>query len=59
MTDLHETDDPKYTAQIDTVGWIFVAFAPVITAIAAIVAYHGSAPMIANSPVSHAAGSPG
>ena len=25
MTDLHETNDPKYTAQIDTVGWIFVA----------------------------------
>jgi hypothetical protein len=27
MTDLHETNDLKYTAQIDTVGWIFVAFA--------------------------------
>jgi hypothetical protein len=59
MTDLHETDDPKYTAQIDTVGWIFVAFALVITVIAAMVAYHGREPMIANSPVSHAAGSPG
>jgi hypothetical protein len=32
MTDLHETSDPKYTAQIDTVGWIFIAFAVVITA---------------------------
>jgi hypothetical protein len=26
MTDLHESSDPKYTAQIDTVGWIFVVF---------------------------------
>jgi hypothetical protein len=49
----------KYTAQIDTVGWIFIAFAVVITAIAAILAYHGSETMIANSPVSHVAGSPG
>jgi hypothetical protein len=38
MTDLHETSDPKYTAQIDTVGWIFVAFAVAITVIAAVVA---------------------
>jgi hypothetical protein len=51
-SDLHETSDPKYTAQIDTVGWIFVAFALVITAIAAIVGYHGSDTMIANSPTS-------
>jgi len=59
MTDLHETRDPKYTAQIDTVGWIFIVFAVVITAIAAIVVYHGNEPMIANSPVSHVVGSPG
>ena len=59
MTDLHESNNPKYTAQIDTVGWIFIAFAVVITAIAAILAYHGSETMIANSPVSHVAGSPG
>ena len=36
MTDLHETSNPKYTAQIDTVGWIFFAFAIVITSVAAI-----------------------
>ena len=59
MTDLHETGDPKYMAQIDTVGWIFVAFAIVVTAIAGIVAYHGSETMIAKSPVSHVAGSSG
>ena len=59
MTDLHETDDPQYTAQIDTVGWIFVAFAIAITVMAAVVAYHGSGTMIANTPVQHVAGSPG
>ena len=59
MTDLHETDEPKYTAQIDTVGWIFVAVAVAITVIAAVVAYHGSGRMIANTSVSHVAGSPG
>jgi hypothetical protein len=59
MTDLHETSDPRYTAQIDTVGWIFVAFAVAITVIAAVVAYHGSGAMIANTPVSHVAGSTG
>jgi hypothetical protein len=31
MTDLHESGDPKYTAQIDTVGWIFIAFAVAVT----------------------------
>ena len=35
MTDLHETSNPNYTAQIDTVGWIFVAFTIVITTVAA------------------------
>jgi hypothetical protein len=59
MTDLHETDEPKYTAQIDTVGWIFVAVAVAITVIAAVVAYHGSGTMIANTPVPHFTGSPG
>ena len=59
MTDLHETSDPKYAAQIDTVGWIFVAFAVAITVIAAVVAYHGSGTTIANTPVPHVAGSPG
>jgi hypothetical protein len=57
MTDLHETTDPKYA--IDTVGWIFVAFAVVITVVAAILAYQASGVMIANSPVPHVAGSPG
>jgi hypothetical protein len=59
MTDLHESSDPKYTAQIDTVGWIFVAFGVAITVIAAVLAYHGSSTMIANTPVPHVAGSSG
>jgi hypothetical protein len=36
MVDLYETNDPKYAAQIDVVGWIFVAFAVVIAATAAL-----------------------
>ena len=59
MTDLHETTDPKYTAQIDTTGWIFVAIAVVITVVAVILAYQASGVIIVNSPVPHAAGSPG
>ena len=59
MTDLHETGDPKYTAQIDSVGWIFVAFVVVIVAIAAMVAYQGNDRVIANTPVPHAVGRPG
>jgi len=59
MTDLHESSDPKYRAQIDTVGWIFVAFVVAITVIAVVVAYQGSGTMIANTPVPHVAGSPG
>ena len=59
MTDLHESNNPKYTAQIDTVGWIFIAFAVAITVIAAVVAYHGSRTMIANTPAPHVAGSSG
>jgi hypothetical protein len=59
MTDLHKASDPKYTAQIDTVGWIFVAFALVITVAAVVVAYHGSGTMIANTPISHLSGSRG
>jgi len=59
MTDLHETTDPKYTAQIDTTGWIFVAIAVVITVVAVILAYQASGVIIANSPAPHVARSPG
>jgi len=47
MVDLYETNNPERRPQIDTVGWLFLAFAVVITAAAAVVAYE------ANTPVSH------
>jgi len=59
VTDLHETTDQKYAAQIDPIGWIFVALAIVITVVAAIEVYQASGVMIANSPLPHVAGSPG
>jgi hypothetical protein len=40
--------------QIDTVGWLFLAFAVAITAAAAaMVAYRASDTMVANAPVAH------
>ena len=41
MTDLHGTGDPKYTTQIDKVGWMFAVAVVVITAVAGTVAYYG------------------
>jgi hypothetical protein len=58
MTDLHETSDPKRTAQIDTIGWLFAAFVVVVTAIAAPVAYNGNNTMVSNA-TSHVAGRAG
>jgi hypothetical protein len=40
MTDLHEIRAPKPTAQIDNLGWLFLAIGVVITAVAAMIAYH-------------------
>jgi hypothetical protein len=37
MIDLHKTSNPKRTAQIDIIGWLFVAFVVVVTAIAGMV----------------------
>jgi hypothetical protein len=31
MSDLHEARDPEREPQIDTVGWLFLAFAVAIT----------------------------
>jgi hypothetical protein len=57
MADVHETSAPKRTAQIDTVGWLFVAFVVGITAIAAaIFAYNGSDTMVAKTTISQVAG---
>jgi len=51
MSDLHETRDPERGPQIDTVGWLFLAFAVAITVAAGMVAYRANT-MIANAPVS-------
>jgi hypothetical protein len=46
MSDLHEAGDRRYTAQIDSTGWIFAAVVVVVTAVAGIVAYYGSDLMV-------------
>jgi hypothetical protein len=51
MVDLHETNNPKREPQIDTVGWLFLAFAVAIAAAAGMVAYEANDTMVA--PVSH------
>jgi hypothetical protein len=54
MSDLHETRDPEREPQIDTVGWLFLAFALAsVTAAAAMVAYKANDTMVANTTVSH------
>ena len=42
MADLRETSNPDCKTQIDTIGWLFVAFVVVITAVAAMIAYNAS-----------------
>jgi uncharacterized membrane protein YeaQ/YmgE (transglycosylase-associated protein family) len=46
MVDLHETNNPERRPQIDTVGWLFLAFAVAITAAGAMVAYEANDTMI-------------
>ena len=55
MSDLHERNNPEHKAQIDSVGWVFLAFAVAIIAIAGMVAFDGNNAMLANGPVSHIA----
>jgi len=56
MVDLHETSNPERNEQIDIVGWVFLALAIIIVAIAAIVAYDGNNAMVVNTAVSQVAG---
>ena len=54
MSDLHEARDAEREPQIDTVGWLFLAFALAsVTAAAAMVAYKANETMVANTTVSH------
>ncbi|HYA07145.1 MAG TPA: hypothetical protein VEF90_14755 [Xanthobacteraceae bacterium] len=55
MAKLHETKIPERQAQIDTVGWLFVAGVVVITAIAAMVAYNANDVTVATTAASHVA----
>jgi len=56
MTDLHELPDPKPPAQIDTIGWLFLAAAVVITASAVMIVYHGNSTLVADTTLAHVAG---
>ena len=53
MSGLPEARHPEREPQIDTVGWLFLAFAVAITAAAAMIAYEANDTMVANAPVSH------
>ena len=55
MADLHETNNPEHKAEIDSEGWVFLAFAIAIIAIAGLVACDGNNAMLENGPVSHVA----
>jgi hypothetical protein len=51
MTDLQDVKDDRYTAQMDSAGWIFAAVVVVITGLAAgLVACHSDG-LVAISPV--------
>ena len=39
MAHLHETSNFEFNAKIDIVGWLFVTFATVVTAIAVMAVY--------------------
>jgi hypothetical protein len=52
MSDLHEVRDPKREPQIDTVGWLFLAFGVAITVAVAMEAYRANTINV-NVPVSH------
>ena len=52
MADLHPTRTPDPNAGIDAVGWLFLAFASAIIAVAAVITYEASDTRLANAPVS-------
>jgi hypothetical protein len=54
MADLRETSNPECKAQIDTIGWVFVAVFVVITAFAGMMAYNANDLAVTNT-VSHVA----
>ncbi len=57
MTDETSTPEPK--AQLDTIGWLFVAAVAIITVVAVMAVYDGNDTMITKAPVSHVMASAG
>ena len=55
MADLHQTGNPQPHAGIDTLGWLFLALASAIIAVAAVIAYEANGTSFATVPVSHIA----
>ena len=56
MTDVHE--NPEQKRPIDAVGWMFILFVFVVTALAVIVALKGNDASVSNTPASHVAAPP-
>jgi hypothetical protein len=52
MADLHQTRTPYPSGGIDFVGWVFLAVASAIIAVAAVIAFEANDTRVANAPVS-------
>ena len=52
MAELHQTRDPDSNTGIDAVGWLFLAFASAIIAVAAVIAYEANDTRVTNAPMS-------
>jgi len=52
MADLHQTRDPDPNTGINAVGWLFLAFASAIIAVAAVIAYEANDTRVTNAPMS-------
>ena len=55
MADLHQTGNPQPHAGTDALGWLFLALASAIIAVAAVIAYEANGTSFATVPVSHIA----
>jgi hypothetical protein len=52
MADLHKTSNSQRTTKIDAVGWLFLAFASAIIAVAVVITYEASDTRHASAPAS-------
>jgi hypothetical protein len=53
MPDLHQMSNPDRNAGIGAVGWLFLAFASAVIALAVVIAYQGNDMKLANASVPH------